>query len=89
MRKIKYEDGSDSALYETLDELLKLHNIKVYKYDGFFYVNVIDDAPYYNTIYKVDVKTRKASYYGDKIGFMLDITDKATPVDPETLRRVS
>lgn len=89
MRKFKYEDGTDGIIYETLDELLMLSNIEVYKCDEFFYINVIEDAPYYNTIYKVDTKTKKASYYGDKIGFMLDIKDKATPVDPKTLRRAS
>lgn len=37
--------------------------------------------------YKVNLKTHKASYYADKIGYMLDIMDKAQPINPETLKR--
>lgn len=89
MRKFKYDDGTDGIAYETLDELLELPNIEVREYEGVLYVNVFREAPYYNIMYAVDIETRKAAYYWDKIGYMLDIHDKAKPVDPKTLRRVS
>lgn len=54
---------------------------------GVLYANIIEDPPYFNTIYTVDTKTRKVSYYGDKIGYMIDIYDNATPVDPEEFRK--
>lgn len=89
MHKFKYDDGSDGVTYETLEELLKLPTIEIREDGDSFYVNVIEDAPYYNVLYKVDKKTHKASYYGDKIGYMIDIHEKAKPVDPKTIKGVS
>ena len=87
MRKFRYDDGTEGVEYETLDELLELPNIDMRKYEGLLYINVIEDAPYFNTIYTVDIKTRKASYYGDKIGYMINIYDNATPVSPDEFRK--
>lgn len=89
MRKFKYDDGTDGVEYETLDELLLLPDIKIDEYEGYYYVTVYEDAPYYNIMYKVDINTRKATYYWDDIGYVLDIRDKAKPINPETLRRAS
>lgn len=87
MRKFRYDDGTEGVEYETLDELLELPNIDLREYKGILYVNIIEDSPYFNTIYTVDTKTRKASYYGDKIGYMIDIYNNATPVDSEEFRK--
>ena len=88
MRKFKYDDGTDGIEYETLHELLQLSNIKVTEYNGNYYVEILEKAPYYSTMYKVDKKTGKASYM-DTIDYILDIEDKATPIDPESLKRAS
>lgn len=87
MRKFRYDDGTEGVEYETLDELLELPNIDLREYKGVLYANIIEDPPYFNTIYTVDTKTRKVSYYGDKNGYMIDIYDNATPVDPEEFRK--
>lgn len=87
MRKFKFDDGAEGVEYETLSELLELPNIDVREYKGALYVNIIQEAPYFNTIYKVDSKTHKASYYADKISYMIDIYDNAKPINLETLKK--
>ncbi len=88
MRKFKYEDGTDGIGYDTLDELLQIELDWIREYGDFYYVKPKSENFYNLTVYKVDKKTGKASYK-DYIDYFVETNDKATPVDPETLRRAS
>lgn len=79
--------GSGLEVYETFGELLDKGITAVWDYKGKYYVRVKLDDDYDNRIWIVDKKTRKISdMYFTKF---FEFIDKATPVDPETLRRVS
>lgn len=88
MHKFKYDDGSDGVTYETLDELLSLKIDYVTEHDGYYFVFPPREGPYDNTVYKVDKKTGKAVYI-PYIDYMLNIEEKAKPVDPKTIKGVS
>ena len=83
-----YDDGGHYLLYETLEELLQLPNIQVTEYGPDYYVEILPPEPYCRNIYKVDKATRKLSYIR-YIDYMIDIEDKAKPIDPRTLKKVS
>lgn len=91
MRKFKYDDGTDGVGYDTLDELLQTELVWIKEYDGHYYVSPKPRSYWDQTIYKVDKKTRKAEY-NDYITLTIVNGidwDKAIPIDPETLKRVS
>ncbi len=81
-----YKTNNGIEIYETVDDLLQKDITEIWGYGGKYYVSVKSDNFYDNRIWIVDKKTKQVSkgYY---IDIMLDIADKATPVDPETLRR--
>lgn len=88
MQKFRHADGTEGIIYETLEELLQLSNIRVSEYSEKYYVEILEDSPCYSTVYEVNKRNNKAIYM-EIIDYMLDIEDKATPIDPETLRRAS
>lgn len=77
---------SGLTVYETLDELLNSDIEFVSDYNGKYYIGVKPESKYDNSIWKVDKRTGEVSC-SSFIDYMLEIEDKATPVDPKTLRK--
>ncbi|MBR1703113.1 MAG: hypothetical protein IJ716_14395 [Lachnospiraceae bacterium] len=88
MRKFKYDDGTDGIAYETIEELLNAGVTFAAEYNGAYYIQLKAEGYFDHGMYKVDKQTKKVSYF-DMIDFMVDIKDKAVPVDLEKLRNVS
>lgn len=99
MKKKIYE-GEVYYVPENLRDIFNLNRRinECTEYDGYYYIQVslfkvgenLDNkiVENNNSIYKVDSKTGKIVPCPlDFIGYMMDIRDNATPVDPETLRR--
>lgn len=84
------EDGIIvNANRHTLEGLLMLpYEFDVTEYRNCYYIAIVNPSKFDSTIYQVDKSIRKVSYM-DLLTYMLFIEDKATPVDPETLRRAS
>lgn len=80
--------GSGLEVYETFEELLNKGVTGIWDYQGAYYIRVKLDDQYDSRIWIVNKGNKKVSHT-DYIDFMLDIRDKATPVDPKTLRRAS
>lgn len=88
--------GDPKSLKEIFD--LNRRITECTEFDGYYYIQVsifkegenldgkiIEEN---NDIYKIDKKTEKVVPCPlDFIGYMMDIRDYATPVDPETLRK--
>lgn len=91
-----YKNKGGGIIYETLAELLSAGITYAAEYEGNYYIKVrpapdrysSDGICYDNEIWKVDKKTGKASYMMFT-QYILMFEDKATPVDPETLRSLS
>ena len=83
-----YKTNNGMEIYESVDDLLQKDITEIWDYDGEYYVSVRSDSFYDGRIWIVDKDTKQVSkgYYTD---FIVDIMDKATPVDPEILRRAS
>lgn len=79
---------SGLEVYETFEELLNKGITAIWDYQDNYYIRVKLDDNYDNRIWIVDKKSQKVSnmFFTE---FMIFIEDKATPVDPETLRRAS
>lgn len=81
-------EGSGLIVYETFDELLDADIEIMSDYDGFYYIRLKPQELYDDSIWKVDKRTGEVSC-SSFIDYMLDIQDKATPIDPKTLKRAS
>lgn len=81
------DKGSGLEVYESFEELISKGVVSAWDYHGKYYVVVESEDYYDNRIWIVDKKTKEISddYYTKFIQFM----NKATPVDPKTLKRVS
>ena len=79
---------SGITIYETLEELLESKFLWIMEYDGNYYIKPPLDDPYDERVYEVNKKTKELSciHY---IDYAIKFEDKAKPVNPETLRRVS
>lgn len=77
---------SGEIIYESLDELLHADIVSASEYGDNYYIVAKREYAYSNCIWKVDKKTGKASYmmYTE---YLLTIADKATEIDPTTLKR--
>lgn len=80
--------GSGLEVYEDVAELIDKGITNIWEYQGKYYICVAVDDQYDNRIWIVDKETNKISdmYFTE---FMLFMEDKATPVNPEVLKRVS
>lgn len=78
--------GGNTIIYETFTELMKENIVWMSEYGEFYYIKLLKE---YNddSVWKVDKRTEQASYM-QYIDYMLDIQDKATPVDPAMLRKL-
>lgn len=84
-----YVTSNGVEVYETLEDLIHKGITGVCEDQDNYYVGVKKNDYYDTAIWIVNKKTLKVSL-GDYIDFMLDIEDKAKPVDPEILmKRVS
>ncbi len=83
MRK---SEGSGMTVYEDLNELLSAEIISVSEHDGYYYIKLKPYCDYDNSIWKVDKQTGKASYMMFT-EYICNIMDKATEINPATLRR--
>lgn len=70
-------------VYENLDELLETPNNFITEYEDCYYVQPKFDNPWdEGTIWKVDKKTEKASYFGGYVDYITTgLTEKATPIN--------
>lgn len=80
--------GSGLEVYETFEELINKGITEVWDYQSNYYIRVKLDDQYDNRIWIVNKKDKTVSDM-DFIDFMLYVMDKATPIDPQTLKRVS
>lgn len=74
--------------YNSLDDLLKEEVNFVTEYDGFYYVKLKPKYFYENSIWKVNKKTGEVSYMMFT-EYIINVVRLATPVDLDTLKRVS
>lgn len=79
--------GSGLEVYETFDELINKGIFSAWDYHGKYYINLKLDDPYDSRMWVVDKNTKKISDI--PYTSFLEFIDKATPIDPEALRRVS
>lgn len=84
-----YLTSNGIEIYETLQDLLKKGINYVGEYDGNYYITVDTDDPYDNRVWVVNKETSKVSHMSFTTFIVEDIDEKAKPVNPETLRRVS
>lgn len=83
-------NGEVYNIEETLDDIFS-YNRKidfVTECEGHYYIRLEPEHNYDEAMWKVNKKTHKVSCI-HLIDYMLDIEDKATPIDSETLRRAS
>lgn len=78
--------GSGLMQYETFDELLSAKINEITEDSKNYYIDVLYDDPYNNTMWIVDKRTERVSQMS-LIDYMLNIMDNTKPVDPETLKR--
>lgn len=74
--------------YETFDEILNAEIVQATEYGDNYYFIVKYDDIYHNTVWVVNRKTEEVSSMSliDYM-FISEIEDKATPIDPKTLKR--
>lgn len=71
--------------YETFDELLDADIIEMTEYGENYYIRVKPQQFYDNTMWVVNKRTNEVSFI--LFTQYLRIKDKATPVNPDTLRK--
>ena len=81
----KHENGV--TVYETLEELLNADIDFITECDDSYYIRLKPESYYDNSVWVVNKHTLKVSFMLFTQYF--DIMDKATPVNPATLKRVS
>jgi len=82
--------GGDYIVYDTFEELLKTNPIIMTEYKGYYYIKPKLQGYYDNFMYKVNKTTLEVDSNAiDYIDYMLDIEDKATPVNLMELKKAS
>ena len=78
-------EGSGLEVYETFEDLVNKGITAIWDYQNNYYIRVKLDDNYDNRIWVVDKKSKKVSdmFFTDFFEFI----DKATEIDPETLRK--
>lgn len=73
--------------YETFDELLNAEIIEFTEDEKNYYIRTKPEQYFENNIWIVDKKTEEVSfmYY---TGYICDVMDNVTPVDPAKIKRV-
>lgn len=80
-------EGSGLEVYESFDELINKGITAVWDYRNNYYIRVKLEDNYDNRIWIVDKKTHEIStmFFTE----FFDLMDKAMPIDPKMMKRVS